>query len=73
VVSVVAAATPGVAEGGAEMIDLTPTELRIVDEIVGGRFDALVDLLEGNPKIPNAAQLKADIETLRPIVEKLRS
>ena len=51
---------------------LTNLEHQIVDAIVGGRFDALVEMSKA-PTLPNKDEVLDDIESLRPLVEKIRS
>jgi len=53
-------------------LHLTSQELQVIDEIVCGRYDALVELLVV-PTVPNRTQLKADVDTLAPIVTKIRN
>jgi hypothetical protein len=54
-------------------MEITGGERVIIEEIIGGRYDSLVEILNGNPNIPNKAQLLKDIKTLEPLVKKLRN
>jgi hypothetical protein len=50
----------------------TLPELQIIEDIIGGRYDSLKELLAANPNLSNKDQLLDAIKTLEPIVKKLR-
>lgn len=52
--------------------NFSQADLVVLDEIVGGRYDSLKELADQYPRISNRKQLLADIEKLRPLVEKIR-
>lgn len=55
-------------------LQLTDHDLVVIDEIVGGRYDALKDLLENSGKdMPNRDLLRADIAALEPTVQRIRA
>ena len=50
----------------------TDDELKVIDEIVGGRYDTLTEMLEQFPHMPDKKKLQKDADDLRPLVEKIR-
>lgn len=58
--------------GEKTQTELTDHDLQIIDEIVGGRCDALKELLDGaTPHI--LPLLEQDVAALEPTVERIRA
>lgn len=64
----------GVVEAIVAALPFSTVDLKIIDEIVGGRYDTLVELHDGDGfSNSDKANLAACVDELRPTVERVRA